>query len=317
MVMELLDGYTLTGYIKANNLQSMAYPMANKIITEIGGALQQVHAKMLLHRDVGPDNIILTKDGSVHLIDFGATRMYALNSPKSMSILVKPGFAPIEQYSRAGNQGPWTDVYALAATYYFLVAGKKPPEAPDRIAGAALIPLKNLNYNIPQQINDAIAHGLEENWRKRPQNIRDFLMEMGLLKDASQVGKHVWGWQHTMDDPGKTLKPEVVYQRKPCVLLQIGNQRTRYYFMQDHTLTIGRSSSQSNIVLKDNQVSGLHCKLWYDAVGNRFMLENYSTNRTYTSQGILEKGQGTYLVRSEWLYIQTVNERYIFYLEVE
>lgn len=316
MVMELLDGYTLSSYLKVKNMRNMPYSMANGITKEIGMALHQVHGQMLLHRDISPDNIMLTKNGEVYLIDFGATRMYALNSPNSMSVLVKPGFAPIEQYSRAGNQGPWTDVYALAATYYYLVTGKKPPEAPERIAGTMVIPLKNLIPDIPHNISEAIGHALAENWRQRPQSVRDFLIEMGLVEEGNIMSRTVWGWQ---GKAGRQEQIKIPVKRKqPCVLMQIGNQRRRYYFMQDATLSIGRSSKQCNIrINKDNQVSGLHCKLWYDYKRDRFMVENYSANRTFTSQGILEKNHGTYLIKGEWLYIQTMKERYIFYLEVE
>jgi serine/threonine protein kinase len=310
MVMELLDGYTLGGYLKVRGIKNLPYENANNITRQVGNALVQVHEHMLLHRDVGPDNIMLTRSGDICLIDFGATRMYALNSPTSMSVLVKPGFAPIEQYSRAGNQGPWTDVYALAATYYYLVTGKKPPEAPDRIAGVKVTPLTQLVPGLPQNISDAVNHALAEDWRQRPHNVQVFLTEMGLV-DRQNNGR-MWqpegGDSEEQDVPGK----------KPCVLMQVGNQRRRYYFMQDNTLVVGRTEKQCNIVIaQDNQVSGQHFKLWYDWRRERFTVENYSANRTYTSQGVLEKNQGTYLMKGEWLYIQTVKERYIFYLEVE
>lgn len=310
MVMELLEGYTLSGYLKSKGIKSMPYVMAGNIVKEIGTALHQVHAQMLLHRDVGPDNIMITNNGEIRLIDFGATRMYALNSPQSMSVLVKPGFAPIEQYSRAGNQGPWTDVYALAATYYYLVTGIKPPEAPDRITGIAVTPIKHLVPSVPEYISDAIMHAMEENWRDRPQSVRDFLLEMKLLPTKSDIKRTIWGWGKEKDKP-------LFLGKKPCILLQIGNMRTRYSFQNDNTISIGRTANRSNVILNDSQVSGIHCKLWYDAGGNRFMIENYSLNRTYTSRGVLEKNQGTYLMRGEWFYIQTVHERYIFYLEVE
>lgn len=310
MVMELLDGYTLNGYMRIRGMKNMPYENATNIIKKIGLALVEVHKHMLLHRDVGPDNIMITRSGEVRIIDFGATRMYALNSPNSMSVLVKPGFAPIEQYSRAGNQGPWTDVYALAATYYYLVTGRKPPEAPERIAGAQVTPLNKICMDIPAKISDAISHALEEDWRRRPANMIDFLKEMGLVPEEQNIRSRVWVWKPT--DTAVTEK------RRPCVLMQVGMQRCRYYFMNDYTLSIGRSERQCNLRIKeDNQVSGLHCKLWYDGKSDRFVIQNYSSNRTYTSQGVLEKNQGTYLMRGEWVYIQTMKDRYIFYLEVE
>lgn len=315
MAMQLLDGYTLSGYLRVKGMKCLPHDTATLIIKKIGLALHQVHEHMLLHRDVGPDNIMIAQNGDVYLIDFGATRLYALNSPNSMSVLVKPGFAPIEQYSRAGNQGPWTDIYALAATYYYLVTGTKPPEAPERITGTPVTPLKDIVPNIPGNISDAIEHALAENWRQRPQSIRDFMKEMGLTENRNTLSGNMWGWQIDASGNGEGTAP--VARRQPCVLMQVGNLRQRYYFMQDYTLTIGRSSAQNIQISNDAQVSGLHCKLWFDFKSNRFMIENYSANRTFTSQGILEKNQRTYLVRGEWIYIQTMKERYIFYLEVE
>lgn len=310
MVMELLEGDTLRGYLKRHGMKSMPYPMAGEIVREVGNALHMVHGEMLLHRDVSPDNIMILGNQEIRLIDFGATRMYGLNSPKSMSVLVKPGFAPIEQYSRAGNQGPWTDVYALAATYYYLVAGKRPPDAPDRIAGYPVTPLRKINPSLPQQISDAIDHALSEDWRERPQCIRDFLLEMRLVGTQSNLYRTRWIWPS--DSPQKIMNSDV-----PCLLMQVGCQRTRYYFADNQILCIGRAAGNCQVVLRDSQVSGLHCKLWYDSGSSRFLVENYSANRTYTSRGILEKNQGIYLIKGEWIYIQTVRQRYIFYLEVE
>lgn len=288
MVMEYVEGYTLSGYMRRKNMKYMPYQMAGKIIKNAGTAAQKVHEKMLLHRDIGPDNIMILKNGDIRLIDFGATRMYAMNSNKSMSVLIKPGFAPIEQYSRTGKQGPWTDVYALAATYYFLVTGIKPPEAPDRIAGTALIPIykqTHLDCRIPYSISKAVDHALEEDWKKRTKSMREFLMEMELLS-------------------------------KPYILMKTGERYIRYFFSQDHTFSVGRAPKINDVVLSDRQVSGKHCKVSYDAGNNRFVVKNYSSNCTYTSRGILRKEQSSYFDRGEWFYIRTSGAIYTFYLEV-
>lgn len=285
MVMELLEGYTLSGYMRRMGMKSMRYQDAGRIIKEAGLALQQVHRHRLLHRDVGPDNIMLTRQGRIYLIDFGATRVYALNSAKSMSVLVKPGFAPIEQYSRSGNQGPWTDVYALAATYYYMVTGTKPPGAPERIAGAKVIPIEKKVPGIPGYIGRAVEHALSEDGQERPQTVLEFLEEMGLLQ-------------------------------KPYVQLKIGGQNICYHFMPDDTLSIGRDAGKSNVVLNDMQISSIHCRLWYDPGSRRFLIENYSGNYTYTSRGILRQYQRTYISEKDWFYIQTDYVRYIFYPEV-
>ncbi len=317
MVMDFLDGYTLNRYFRVNRQRCISYERANQIILSTGAALHRVHQQGLLHRDVSPDNIMIDKSGKVYLIDFGSARMYALNSPKSKSVMVKPGFAPLEQYSRSGNQGPWTDVYALAATYYYLTTGKRPPEAPERIAGVPVIPLKNMVSNIPGQISDAVEHALEEQWSNRPQNIRDFMVEMGLIKATQQLSPKIRQWPVGGEVSGNTQNGG---GQRPCALMQIGSQRQRYYFAQDGTLSIGRKVGIKPGCVQingDKQVSGLHCRIWYDSQNNRFAIQNYSGNKTYTSRGVLDRNQTVYLLKGEWIYVQTTKDRYIFYLEVE
>ena len=289
MVMEYVDGYTLSGYMRQKNMKYMPYDMAGKIIKNAGIAAQQVHEKMLLHRDMGPDNIMLLKNGEIRLIDFGATRMYAMNSNKSMSVLIKPGFAPIEQYSRTGKQGPWTDVYALAATYYYLVTGTKPPQAPDRIAGTTLVPLHkqtNPHLHIPYRISKAVEHALKEDWKKRTKSMREFLTEMGMLST-------------------------------PYILMKTGERYMRYPIGPDYTFCIGRAPQTNQIVLSDRQVSAVHCEVQYDVRNNWFYIKDYSSNCTFTSRGTLKKGKGAYFNRGEWFCIRTSKAVYTFYLEVE
>lgn len=318
MVMDLLDGYTLTAYLKAIGKKYFPYTEANKIINAAGMSLYQVHQRMFLHRDISPDNIMLTKDGQIYLIDFGSTRMYALNSPNSMSVILKPGFAPVEQYSRSGHQGPWTDVYALAATYYYLVTGKKPPTTPERISGVRMVSLGEQVAGIPKNISDAIDHAMAEKYEERTANVYAFLYEMGLVNTGRDAAQKQW-----LEAKDEDLIHDRMCQRKcsnPCVVMQIGNQRQRMYFDRDLSLLIGRHVETGAGFIKiknDKQVSGLHCRLWFDRSNSRFAVVNYSANRTYTSKGILDKDQTTYLYAGEWLYLQTDKERYIFYLEVE
>ena len=110
MVMELLDGRTVKAMLEEEGPQSFADTM--NVIVPVLDALSQVHSKGIVHRDISPDNIFITNEGRVKLLDFGAARYATANVSKSLSVILKPGYAPPEQYRSRGNQGAWSDVYA-------------------------------------------------------------------------------------------------------------------------------------------------------------------------------------------------------------
>lgn len=115
--MEFLEGITLKSYVEKNGVLSPS--QALYIFSEVSSALMIAHSANILHRDISPDNIMLCKDGNIKLIDFGAARQVLAENPKSMSVILKAGFAPLEQYQKRGNQGPWTDIYSLGASVYY------------------------------------------------------------------------------------------------------------------------------------------------------------------------------------------------------
>lgn len=120
-VMEFLEGCDLRTWYEQNN--GLSYPDAVRILTCVTDALLIVHSMRILHRDISPDNIFLCDDGSVKLIDFGAAKQVVGAQTQSLSIILKPGYAPYEQYQRRSVQGPWTDIYALGATFYYMLTG--------------------------------------------------------------------------------------------------------------------------------------------------------------------------------------------------
>ena len=121
--------YYSMGYLNGQSLKS--YLMTNKategqavrIMQDISNALVVTHSMNILHRDISPDNIMLCDDGTIKLIDFGAARQVIAEQSQSLSIILKQGFAPLEQYQKRGKQGPWTDIYALGATIYNAITG--------------------------------------------------------------------------------------------------------------------------------------------------------------------------------------------------
>jgi len=173
LVMNFYEGYTLEEYIEA---QSGWLPEeeALYIIHDVLDGLQAAHDAGVLHRDIDPSNIYLTEDGRVVLLDFGAARAAVGERTQTLSVMLKRGYAPHEQYHSRGEQGPWTDIYASAATLYRTLTGYKPPEAPARVMNEDLVPPIEISPSLSQQVNDAVVAGLEVLPQNRPQSIEAF-----------------------------------------------------------------------------------------------------------------------------------------------
>ncbi len=132
IVMEYLEGETLKDYLQ--HVGTVSEDEAIRLLTPVMRSLEAVHAEGILHRDIAPDNIFLTNDGEVKLIDFGASRYATTSHSRSLTVIIKPGYSAEEQYRSRGDQGPHTDVYSLGATLYRMITGKTPPDAMERRA---------------------------------------------------------------------------------------------------------------------------------------------------------------------------------------
>lgn len=172
IVMEYLEGITLKQYlgkygvIQFRNLIEMMLPLLEALI--------EIHSQGLIHRDISPDNIMVQHNGKVKLMDFGAARDYTESGNKSLSVILKPGYAPPEQYQTHGVQGPWTDIYALCATIYKCLTGITPPDAIARVMDDKFKGPDQLDGKLSPDIKKILWKGMNIFPEERYQDIGEF-----------------------------------------------------------------------------------------------------------------------------------------------
>ena len=199
IVMEYLEGITLKEYMKLNG--KLTYDESIEMILPVIQALEQVHKDGIIHRDIAPDNIYLTIKQGTKLLDFGAARYATTSESKSLSVILKLGYAPEEQYQSKGEQGPWTDVYALCATMYHMMTGVIPQESIERVAIDKVKMISKMGVKIPKNAEITIMNGLNIRLDNRIQNMSDLKesllgdlkvkrkKEKGLIEDIGQWPK--------------------------------------------------------------------------------------------------------------------------------
>ena len=176
IVMEYLEGITLKQYLREN--QRIAPEDLIELLVPLIESLDEIHSKGMIHRDISPDNIMVLPDGRIKLMDFGAARDYTEFGEKSLSIVLKPGYAPPEQYQTHGIQGPWTDIYALCATMYKCITGENPPDAIERVMDDSLKKISEFGIAIPPQEEAAIIKGMSVSAKDRYQDIKDLCEDL-------------------------------------------------------------------------------------------------------------------------------------------
>jgi serine/threonine protein kinase/WD40 repeat protein len=189
MVLHFEEGGSFKAWLR-NLKRAPRQPELDRIVAPLLDALETVHAGDFLHRDIAPDNIIIRKDGSPVLIDFGSARGEIASHSKTVSALVKPGYSPYEQYATTSRQqGPWTDIYALGATLYHALAGKRPPDAPSRMVSDEYVPAREaaLSSYRPTFLA-AIDKALRLEITERPQSIADWRREL-LAPEPKREGR--------------------------------------------------------------------------------------------------------------------------------
>lgn len=185
IVMEYLEGETLAEKLKREvrlepqKVFSMMMPLMD--------SLERIHKAGLLHRDISPDNIIVTSKNTVKLIDFGSARYITHDRSRSLSVFIKPGYTPAEQYSSDGRQGTWTDVYSLAATMYKMITGITPPDGFQRRAKDNLMTPGKVGVRMTRNAENAILNAMNTRIDSRTKTIGEFKQQLFSTREVRRL----------------------------------------------------------------------------------------------------------------------------------
>lgn len=214
VVMDFVSGETLKTRLQKTG--PMTWTQAAPIFRPAIRAMEQVHQAGLIHRDLSPDNLMLTPEGKVKILDLGAAKDLNINTGASSMQVAKSGFSPFEQYTQRGGSGPWTDVYAMAATLYFTLTGKLPPVATDRVDEDTIfwdIPCLD---TLPGAALAAMKKAMAVSAKQRTQSMEE--LEKGLFEAGQQpkvVPKEKGGQKpKRKPESAPEVKPEAYRQKQ-------------------------------------------------------------------------------------------------------
>jgi len=187
IVMEYLDGRNLRQILDEQSVP-LPYDYCINVATQVGTALEAIHKENILHRDVSPDNIMVCSDGTVKLFDFGAAR-FSAGIENRVTVVVKPGYAPPEQYDKVNRQDPRTDIYALGATLYHAMTGVVPEESTNRKIDDKLREPSEIDHTIPENISNAIMRAMAVEPQFRFPSVSEFITALTSGRKVASVQK--------------------------------------------------------------------------------------------------------------------------------
>jgi serine/threonine protein kinase len=211
MVMEFVSGQPLGEWIRSRR------PLPQGAVMAIAGplldGLEVVHRTGYLHRDIKPSNIFIREDGSPVLLDFGSAR--SATSGSELTAIVTPGYAPIEQYHSQGQQGPWSDLYALGGVLYWMITGKRPVEAVARVRQDMLPPAAQAadRSRYSAELLAAIDWALTPHEERRPQSVGELRSALPGLAAAHEKTVKIES-SAPVSAPPTTLPTGVAFDRE-------------------------------------------------------------------------------------------------------
>lgn len=171
IIMEYVEGTSIKNYVQKYG--KIEPERVIKMMEQPIRALQAVHEANQIHRDVSADNLMIGRNGKITLIDFGAARSSNIMDERTRTAICKQGYSALEQYSTEGKQGPWTDVYSICATMYYMLTGITPKSSTERVVDDMVVPLSQMDeIPLAQERKEAIMTGMEVMSSKRFQNMK-------------------------------------------------------------------------------------------------------------------------------------------------
>lgn len=205
-IVEVLDvfdenntSYMVMTFVKGKSLQQIVevrgklpYPETVNYIAQITNAVGYIHDHHILHRDIKPDNIMITADFKAILIDFGSAREFEQDKTQVHTSMLTHGYAPTEQYTANSRKGSYTDIYAIGATFYFVLTGQVPMESAARLTEQMPSP-KDLVPEIPEEANRTILKAMQLKAENRHQTVHEFMDDIRNVKPSVLVDETIGG----------------------------------------------------------------------------------------------------------------------------
>lgn len=211
IVMDFIEGRRLDEYLTQQG--TLTFEKLFTLFSPLMQSLSRVHSTGLIHRDISPQNIMVLPDETLILLDFGAAREYGESKETSLSVILKHGYSPSEQYMSHGRQGPWTDVYALCATMYRMLTTVMPPTAIERMASDTLKKPSELGASISPAEEEVLLHGLALDIENRIQSMEELHSE---FRSAMEKGR---AYRYRGKNPQKKKKSGAPLFLVPAALI--------------------------------------------------------------------------------------------------
>lgn len=187
IVMAYVEGVSMKAYVEENG--RIEGDLFLEMLKPILYSLAKVHETGVLHRDISPDNILITKENKMVMIDFGAARKENISMTRSMTVVFKQGYSPEEQYRSHGKQGAWSDIYALCATAYYALTGKRPDEAIERVLEDEMQSLEDMpDIQLTDIQKRSFMKGIAVRPSERYQTVQELYEDLYVRQDEKKPG---------------------------------------------------------------------------------------------------------------------------------